>query len=42
MLKLRGRDIKSETDTHMDAAFLMQQMQWREAAEETQGEAGTS
>ena len=35
LLKLRGRDIKSETDTHMDTAFLMQQMQWREA----QGEA---
>ena len=29
LLKLRGRDIKSETDTHMDTAFLMQQMQWR-------------
>ena len=39
LLKLRGRDIKSETDTHMDTAFLMQQMQWREAAEEAQGEA---
>ena len=34
-----GRIIKSETDTHMDTAFLMQQMQWREAAEEAQGEA---
>ena len=40
LLKLRGRDIKSETDTHMDTAFLMQQMQrGGKAAEEAQGEA---
>ena len=30
MLKLKGVDIESETDTTMDGAFLMQQMEFRE------------
>lgn len=34
LLKLNGVDIKSETDTRMPVEFLMQQMSWREAAEE--------
>jgi molecular chaperone HscB len=31
MLKLKGVDMESETDTSMDAAFLMEQMEFREA-----------
>ena len=30
LLKLKGVDLRSETDTRMDPAFLMQQMDWRE------------
>ena len=33
LLKLRGVDVGTETDTKMDMQFLVQQMQWREAAE---------
>jgi molecular chaperone HscB len=33
LLRLRGADTGSETDTRMDGAFLMQQMLWREEAE---------
>lgn len=33
LLKLRGVDIRTETDTRMDSAFLMQQMDWRERLE---------
>jgi molecular chaperone HscB len=33
ILRLRGADAGSETDTRMDGAFLMQQMSWREKAE---------
>lgn len=33
LLKLRGVDSAVETDTHMDPAFLMQQMDWRERQE---------
>ena len=39
LLKLRGVDIQTETDTRMDSAFLMQQMDWRERLE-TADEAG--
>ena len=39
LLKLRGVDIRTETDTRMDSAFLMQQMDWRERLE-TADEAG--
>lgn len=34
MLKLKGVDMNSETDTTMDGAFLMQQMELREAIAE--------
>jgi len=34
MLKLKGVDMDSETDTTMDGAFLMQQMEFREAIAE--------
>lgn len=34
LLKLRGVDLKTETDTRMDPAFLMQQMEWRERMDE--------
>jgi len=34
MLKLKGVDIESETDTTMDGAFLMQQMEFRETIAE--------
>ena len=34
MLKLKGVDINSETDTTMDGEFLMQQMEFREAIAE--------
>ncbi len=34
MLKLKGVDMESETDTTMDGAFLMQQMEFRESIAE--------
>lgn len=34
LLKLRGVDLATETDTRMDPAFLMQQMEWRERMDE--------
>lgn len=34
MLKLKGLDIDSETDTTMDGSFLMQQMEFRESIAE--------
>jgi molecular chaperone HscB len=34
LLSLRGIDIDEETDTAMDPAFLMEQMEWRENLEE--------
>jgi molecular chaperone HscB len=34
MLKLKGMEINSETDTTMDGVFLMQQMEFREAIAE--------
>lgn len=34
MLKLQGMDINAETDTTMDAEFLMEQMEFREALTE--------
>ncbi len=37
MLALRGIDLSHETTTVKDTAFLMQQMEWREALEEVQG-----
>ena len=36
MLKLKGLDMDSETDTTMDAAFLMEQMEFRESIAEVQ------
>jgi molecular chaperone HscB len=34
LLQLHGVDTQEETNTAMPAAFLMQQMEWREAIEE--------
>ena len=36
LLQLRGVDTGEESNTAMPAAFLMQQMEWREAIEEAQ------
>ena len=36
LLSLHGVDTQEETNTAMPAAFLMQQMEWREAIEEAQ------
>jgi len=37
LCELRGVPVDAERNTAMPAAFLMQQMQWREALEEAQG-----
>jgi molecular chaperone HscB len=37
---LRGAPVDAERNTAMPAAFLMQQMQWREALDEAAGDAG--
>jgi len=34
LLQLRGQDIGAENNTAMEPAFLMQQMEWREAVED--------
>jgi molecular chaperone HscB len=39
LCELRGAPVQAENNTQMPAAFLMQQMQWREALDEAQGEA---
>ncbi|MDH5484705.1 MAG: Fe-S protein assembly co-chaperone HscB [Gammaproteobacteria bacterium] len=39
LLKLKGMDIDAETDTTMDAEFLMQQMEFREAIAEVRSNA---
>jgi len=36
LCELRGEPVRAESNTAMPAAFLMQQMQWRETLEETQ------
>ena len=38
LCELRGAPIEAENNTAMPAAFLLQQMQWREALEEAGGE----
>ena len=38
LLSLRGVDIKDEQHTMQDTAFLMQQMEWREALEDAQND----
>ena len=38
LCEMRGVPIEAENNTAMPAAFLMQQMQWREALEEAEGE----
>ena len=38
LCEMRGAPIEAENNTAMPAAFLMQQMQWREALEEATGE----
>ena len=37
LLELRGADIGAENNTAMEPAFLMQQMEWREAVEDATG-----
>jgi molecular chaperone HscB len=37
LLQLRGQDIGAENNTAMEPAFLMQQMEWREAVEDATG-----
>ena len=39
LCELRGAPIEAENNTAMPAAFLMQQMEWREALEDARGEA---
>ena len=39
LCELRGAPLRAEDNTAMPAAFLMQQMEWREALEEAQSEA---
>jgi len=36
LLELRGADIGAENNTAMEPAFLMQQMEWREAVEDAE------
>ncbi len=38
LCEMRGQPIRAEDNTAMPAAFLMQQMQWREALEDAAGE----
>ena len=38
LCEMRGAPIEAENNTAMPAAFLMKQMQWREALEEAEGE----
>ncbi|MEY2993904.1 MAG: putative co-chaperone, DnaJ family [Pseudomonadota bacterium] len=40
LCELRGHPVRAEDNTAMPAAFLMQQMEWREALEEAAGDAG--
>lgn len=42
LCELRGAPVNAENNTAMPAAFLMQQMQWREALEEADGEAAVN
>jgi len=39
LCELRGAPVQAENNTQMPAAFLMQQMEWREALDEVDGEA---
>ena len=39
LCELRGAPIRAEDNTAMPAAFLMQQMEWREALDDAEGEA---
>ncbi|NSL56806.1 Fe-S protein assembly co-chaperone HscB [Uliginosibacterium aquaticum] len=39
LLERRGHAVEAERNTGMSHAFLMQQMEWREAAEEASGDA---
>jgi molecular chaperone HscB len=40
LCELRGAPINAENNTAMPPAFLMEQMEWREALDEAEGEAG--
>ena len=40
LCELRGAPIDAENNTAMPPAFLMEQMEWREALDEAEGEAG--
>jgi len=40
LCELRGADLQAESNTAMSPAFLMQQMQWREALDEARAEGG--
>ena len=40
LCELRGAPIEAENNTAMPPAFLMEQMEWREALDEAEGEAG--
>ena len=39
LCELRGAPVGAETNTQMPAAFLMQQMEWRESLDDADGEA---